>query len=158
EQIKKLRREGNVGGASRQTAALAEQLRGEPAIQASNRISSVLDQLDSSRQLQSAQQRQTVDLLGSVDKSRRLPNDDIEFPRDWADRTKLRGKRSQLTQKEKAILQALDSPLTVKFENTPLKDVIEYIETRIGQPIIVDIAALKAAEIPYDSSITINAR
>jgi hypothetical protein len=157
--IKKLRREGNIGEATRAAAELAQQFPGNPAVQANNRISSVTNQLESGRQFQAERDRGVVGILGEIEKSARaLPKDDIEFPKDWKERTKLRGKQSQLSQKEKAILRILDSSISVQFKDTPLKDVIEYLQTYLGQPIVVDMAALNAAEISYDSPITINAK
>jgi hypothetical protein len=158
EGIKKLQREGRIGEAGRQADALAERYPTNPAVQANNRIASTISQIESGRQLQTARDRSAGIVLGEVEKSRVPPSADIEFPKDWNERTKKRGKESQLTKKEKAILRTLDSPITLKFKDTPLEQVIDYLQTRLGQPIVVDMGALNAAQIPYDSPITINVR
>jgi hypothetical protein len=156
--IKKLREEGRTGDASRQASAAAQRYPETVALQANNRISSVLNQLESNRQLQSDRAGRMTGALAQVDKSRALPKDDIEFPKNWKEITKGRGNESRLSAKERAILRTLDSPISVRFENTSLKDVIEYLQTYLGQPITIDMAALKAAEIPYDSAVTINVK
>ena len=156
--IKKLREEGRTGDASRQASAAVERYPESVALQASNRISSVLNQLESNRQFQSERTGRMTGTLAQVDKSHVLPKDDIEFPKNWKEITKGRGNESRLTAKERAILRTLDSPISVRFENTSLKDVIEYLQAYLGQPITIDMAALKAAEIPYDSAITVNVK
>jgi general secretion pathway protein D len=158
ERIKKLRREGSIGEATRQAAEMAQQFQGNPAVQANNRISSAINQLESSRQSQADRDRAVVGVLGEVEKSRALPKDDVEFPKDWKQKTKLRAKRSTMTEKEQSILRTLDSSISVQFKGTPLKDVIEYLQTYLGQPIVIDMAALNAAEISYDSPITLNVK
>jgi hypothetical protein len=156
--IKKLRTEGRAGEAARQSAALAQQFPANPAVQADNRISAVTNQLDANRQLQSDRDRNMLGRLSEVDKLQAPPKDDIEFPKDWKERTKFRGKRDTLTAKERSILQTLDSRISVNFKDTPLRDVLEYLQDYLGQPIVVDLSALKAAEISDDSPITVKVR
>ena len=58
------------------------------------------------------------------------PIGDIEFPSPakWQEITKARTK-SIATEREKAILKALDSPITVRFEGSTIEAVIDYLQT-----------------------------
>ena len=63
-----------------------------------------------------------------------------------------------MSAKEKLILQALNSPITVNFRNSKLEDVIEYLQTYTGQAILLDREGMKDAEISYDTGITLNVK
>jgi hypothetical protein len=94
--------------------------------------------------------------VGGIASSAVIPQGDVTFPKDWADKTKSREKyiRPQLTEKEVALLKALNSVLSVDFDNKPLKDVIEYLQERTGQSIIVDPESLKESNTDYTDPVT----
>jgi hypothetical protein len=158
EGITKLRQQSRTAEAAQRSAELAEQFPGNPAAQAANRISSTVNQLESNRQFQTQRDRSLSGVLGGVEKSSIIPSEDFQYPKDWASRTTQRGNKSQLTAKEKAILRSLDTDISVDFKNTPLNQVVDFLHDRLGQPIVVDDAALKAAEISYDAPITFSVK
>src|SRR5207302_394882 len=63
-----------------------------------------------------------------------------------------------LTAKEKAILRALDRPITVKFQDSKFQDVIEFLSTAGDQPILLDKQALKDADIDYETPVSLNVK
>ncbi len=151
--IKRLQTEGKLEAARRQAA---EARASSPATQASGRINDINNQLRTNRQNQLDQERGTMGALTQVEKTRTLPKDDIEFPKDWKTRAPRRPvDEVPLTAKEKAILRALDSTVSLKFTNNHLQDVIEYIEDRTGQTVILDKAALNDIGVTYDSPVTV---
>jgi general secretion pathway protein D len=91
-----------------------------------------------------------------IDKSATLPSGDIEYPKDWQERTKGRTTAVQLTTKERSILQALNATISVNFRNSKLEDVIEYLQTYTGQPILLDREGMKDLEISYETAVTLN--
>lgn len=153
--IKLLQTDGKTDEASRQADELARQHPGNPAVQAASRTTSVAEQLASSRRLQEERERRILGVTREIEKSATPPANDMDFPKDWRERTKNRTASVPLTAKEKAILQALASPITVSFKDSRFETVIDYLQTLTGQPIIVDGQALKEAEVSYDAPVSV---
>jgi len=130
------------------------------AAQAENRTSSVNKQLSDNRQLQLERERRTNGALRDVDKTALPPKGDMEFPKDWQAKTKDRKGSNEvpLTAKERALLRALDTIVSVRFKNSRFEDVIEFLQTTIGQPIFVDKAAMEAAEVTYETRVTVEVK
>jgi len=82
----------------------------------------------------------------------------MDFPRDWKERTKNRSASVPLSPKERAIIVALNSPITVNFNNSRLEDVIEYLQTFTGQPILTDKTALDEAQVTYDTPVSVQVK
>ena len=84
---------------------------------------------------------------------------EVVFPKDWKAKSELRKKLTepQLSPKEIALMKALNSVMSVEFNETPLKKVIEILEDRTGQSIIVDLASLKEANTEYTDPVTFKA-
>jgi hypothetical protein len=153
--INKLTDEGKTEQASRAAGELAREHPKNTAVQATDRAALTADQLAKERRLRQERERQLVEAYRDISKSATLPNGDLEYPKDWKERTKGRTTAVQLTAKEKSILQALNTTISVSFKNSKLDDVLEYLQTYVGQPILLDREALKELEIAYETPITI---
>ncbi len=153
--IKLLQTEGKTEEAGRQAEELARQHPNNPAAQAVSRTTSVAEQLASARRLQDERERRLLGVTREIDRSATPPVNDMDFPKDWKERTKNRTATVPLTAKEKVILQALDAPVSVNFRDSRFEAVIDYLQTYTGQPIVVDGQALKEAEITYDTPVTV---
>jgi hypothetical protein len=160
EAIKQLQKEGKLADASQRSGELGKRLASSPATQALRRTTDIANQVADNRSLRQERQRGFDGALRSVDKSAVMPSGDVEFPKDWKARTKNRlpAGAVRMTPKEKAIMQALDTPLTVNFEDSPFDAVIEYLQTLTGQSILMNREALDAAGINYDTKVTLRAR
>jgi len=92
-----------------------------------------------------------LDVVAGLDRSNTLTDADVTFPKDWKTRSEIRAKYAgpRLTPKEVVLLKSLNSTLSVDFKGTSLKDAIEYLQERTDQPIIVDEASLKDANVDY---------
>lgn len=81
----------------------------------------------------------------------------IEFPMSWreisASRAKIAGHR--LTDKEAALLKALDTTLKVDFDKTPFQEVLKFLSEKTKQAIVVPEVTLEEAEVGYDSQVTL---
>jgi hypothetical protein len=157
--IHKLQREGKLPEAKSQAASAASRYPNNPVAQAANRTSSVNDQLSDLRQLQTERDRRSTSTLRDVDKTALPPKGDMEFPKDWKERTKNRTTITvKMTTKERTILRTLDSEISVRFKDTRFEEVIEYLQTIKGLPIVVDRAAMEEAGVTYDTPITLQAK
>jgi hypothetical protein len=154
--IKKLQQEGKLEAAARQAADLANRAANEPAAQAANRIATTAGRIASGRQLEDDQERRTAGSLAQVERARSLPAGEIEYPKDWKPGVRKRSAETvPTTAQERAVLRALDSPISVQFRNTRFQDVIDYIQDRTGQTIILDNRALEEAGVSYDSPVNL---
>ena len=55
---------------------------------------------------------------------------DVEFPKDWKEKTKNRLKTVQLSAKEMKIIEALDKPITVDWNNKMLEEALQNCRRR----------------------------
>jgi hypothetical protein len=156
EALRQQRQQGADTG--KQAADVARRNPTNPAAQAGSRINSAADQMSAARRAEIDRQRGLAGVRRDVDRSSTPPAGDMEFPKDWAERTKGRVVGKPLTPKEKAILTALSTPVLVNFKNSRFDDVVEYLSTLTGQPIVIDPTALKEAEVTYETPVTLNAK
>jgi hypothetical protein len=157
--INEMLKNGQTGEASLQAGELVRRYRGgSPAVGASARVTGTKEQVAANRDLKTEQDRRRLAAMREVDKSALPPVGDYELPKDWKEKTKRRTAGPVMTAKEKAILQALDTPITVSFQNSPFQDVIRYLATLTGQPILLDKQALDEAGVTYESQVTLETK
>jgi hypothetical protein len=153
QELRASQRDGRGGDAARPGTPAPN----NPAVEAAKRIRSVNDQLEENRQLRDERGGRRGNALREVERSATLPNGDIEYPKDWKERTRTRSKATvQLTAKERAIFQALDSPVPAQFKDSPLEAVLDYLMTYTGVAILVNKQALDEVQATYDTRVTVN--
>jgi hypothetical protein len=156
--VRELQKEGRTEDARQVARKLAARYPGNKEVQALIRSMSRADQAAEDRRLRSDKERRVADAMRDVDRAALPPRGDIDFgdPKRWREISKIRLKAtSRLTPKEEAILRAMATPVRVNFKDSQFKDVIETLSTMIGQPILVDEEALRAAQINTDTTITL---
>jgi hypothetical protein len=156
--IEQLQRDGQQAQAKRQANELARRFPQSGTTQALDRVTTAAEQAETARRLNQQRERGLNGGLQDVDRSAIPPGRDLEFPKDWKERTKDRTSTVKLTEKEKAILQALNTRVTVNFKNSRLEDALEYLRTVTGQSIVLDPEAVKEVEASYDSPVTLSAK
>ena len=88
-------------------------------------------------------QRQRVTLaLNDVAKSGIPPLGDIEFPKDWKSKDHRKDNGPKLTERELAIMRALDQPMSVALNNRPLEEALQDIANSMNQPLLIDSKSL----------------
>ncbi len=93
--------------------------------------------------------------LHGIEESAKLPASDYDLPADWVEKSKRRSPQTKLTPREKALLDALKAPISVDFNNETFSSVIEYLQKKTGQTILVDKNALEEANVNYDTPVTL---
>jgi hypothetical protein len=157
--IRDLQKAGDPEEARRQAKQLSQRHPDNPAAQSAGRAAAAADRIAATRQMKADRDRRVASVYRDIDKSAVPAAGDVEFDRKhWEKITKLRPKGMQLTEKEKAILHALNSPITVAFKDSRFEDVIEYLSTLMGQPIVVDKNALTEAQVNYETPITLQVK
>jgi general secretion pathway protein D len=156
--IERLQADGKTEAASREASALARQRPNDTAALAAEQTTRAADQVANARRLQQNHERNLISGFRDIEGSSTLSNGDLEYPKDWKEKTKGRTATVALTAKEKSILQALNKTISVNFRNSKLEDVIEFLQTYTGHAILLDREAMKDAEISYDTGITLNVK
>ncbi|MFO0809739.1 MAG: hypothetical protein U0746_14040 [Gemmataceae bacterium] len=95
----------------------------------------------------------TLDVLAGIDRSAASPKGDVEFAKDFKERTAKRQADTKPTAEEMKILKALDTPVTAPFSNSKLQDAVDYLSTLMGMPVVFDPAAMDELKIGYDTPV-----
>jgi general secretion pathway protein D len=156
--VNHLQEQGDTEKASKQAAELAGQNPKNATVSASSITADANDRAEQTKKARKDSEKGYLAASRDIERSAILPNGDIEFPKDWKERTKGRTASVKLSPKEKAILQALNTTVSVNFKNSKLEDVLEYFRTLTGQNLVVDSDALKDVEAAYDTPVTFKAR
>jgi hypothetical protein len=137
----------------------AEDPKKSAAAQAASQINETANRLASLRQLQTERERGLSGVVRGVERSALTPDDVITYPKDWKERTQARASSlAPITPKEKTILRSLESAMTVRLKNARFEDVIDFIRTKTGLNLVLDPAALKEADVTYDSTLSVDLR
>lgn len=88
------------------------------------------------------------------------PNNPLEFSKDWATIAGLRSgykknRDSHLSEAERRIKQKLKSPVSIKYSNRPLSDVLQDLSAMTGVPIVIDHRALSSVRVTAETPISI---
>ncbi|HEV3259803.1 MAG TPA: hypothetical protein VG013_23245 [Gemmataceae bacterium] len=161
ETINDLQKNGNNAEARRRARELARDFPDNPTAQVATRNVDILDQLASARTFRREKEHRIKSALDAIDRSDMPMIGEIEFDKEhWRkiNRSRFRGKQIQVTAKERAILDALNRPVTVHFQSSKFQDVIEFLSLCADQTIIPDKDSLKDADIDYDTPVSLNVK
>ena len=156
--VRALRKDGKMEEANRSAKELLQKYPDSPAAQTAARTAAAAETLASLRGLRNDREQRLSSVSRDIDRSSTPPSGDVEFPKDFKERTKNRGSSHPLTAKEKAILKALDTPITVSFKDSRFQDVMDYLSTLTNQPILLDNTALEEAKITYETPVTVKVK
>jgi hypothetical protein len=156
--IRSLRKDGKMEEANRSAKELLQKYPDSLAAQNAARTAQAAETLANLRGVRNDREQRLSSVSRDIDRSSTPSSGDVEFPKDFRERTKNRGSAPALTAKEKAIIKALDTPITASFKDSRFQDVIDYLSTLIGQPILLDNAALEEAKITYETPITVKVK
>lgn len=157
ETIRNLQKEGRTGEAQRLTDDLARRYPGNAIVQATVQTMRTRGAVAGFQSQRGEMARRAAGVTLDLQRSSLPAAGDVEFPKDWQERTKNRSATLYpLTDKEKAILKSLNSLVSVHFKDTRFEDAIKALSEQLGQPIILDKTALQEAQVNYDSKVTMD--
>jgi len=158
-QKSQLLQEGRYG----EVAKMGEQVRNKfgnsPFTESFDRISRARDSLSQMQNLRNERDRRYIAAMRSVVESSLPIEGEIKFPprEKWLAMTKMRQK-FKLTDEEKKLLKILSTRITTTVKEKPLSGVLEYFEKTLGLPMVIDRPALDAAQINYETMVTLDVR
>jgi hypothetical protein len=159
-EIRALQRDGRNAEANRLADELARRFPNNPAITAGRTTTGRAEAVADNRFTNQERNRGFLGASRDIERSAaKIVADDIEFPRDWAERIKKRTNGIKMTEKERQIIKALNTLYPAEFNGLPFQEVINYLEKISGVPIAVDQQALREANVSYaESNVTFNVR
>jgi len=152
--IAQLRKDGKLAEANQKARELLQNHPQSVAVQVLNGVNTMTDQLAAFVEIRKEKEAGVVMAIRDIDRSAILPKGDIEFPKDWKEKTERRLKGQRLSEEEIKVLQALNTPIQPEFRSSRLEDVVNYLSTVTGRAILLDKSALDEAGFSYDTPVT----
>jgi hypothetical protein len=153
-EVVELGKQGKKAEAEKQARELLAKHPDNVAVQVLNGVSTTAASLSEADAVRTEKESRRVFAMRDMDKSALPPIGDVEFPKDWKEKSERRLKAYGLSADEKAMLQTLAAPIQVEFKNSRLQDVMEYLSTRMNRTIILDKNALDEGQLTYDTPVT----
>lgn len=122
-----------------------------PSSVAKDYLRSAKEREEALNRLRYTREKGVLGTLGDIDDSAADMTERRITPR-FLRATELR--QQKLTAKEKSLLKALNSVMSVDFDRTPFKEVIDYIQEKTGQTIILDDPSLREAMVESEDPVT----
>jgi len=105
-----------------------------------------------------AKNEKTRAVMNDVVKSAIPESAVVSFPRDWMERTRMRGSTARMSAKERQIMAALNKTISVDFTNKTFSEVMDYLKAATGLELAVDRRGLESVNVTYDTSINLKMR
>jgi hypothetical protein len=81
---------------------------------------------------------------------------DIEFPKDWQEKTKRRVQKEELSPEMKSLIDALDKPVNIPVAGQALGEAIQSLSTAIDKPIAIEEKSLQELEVDLKKPTSFN--
>lgn len=157
--IAKLQDANRNAEADREIATLGTKYPNNPAVLALTQKDGFGKRVADSRLFARMQSERVTLAMNDVMRSSLPAKGDIEFPADWKERTARRKKlEPELSAKTKALIEALDKPLTLSFQEKPLDYVLQELSNKMGQELWVDGKSLSDLGIDLKKPVSLEAR
>ncbi len=155
-EIERLHLLNRVPEANRKVAELAQKYPNNPAVLVLTGQVSVADKLAVAKDLAREQGERFVYAMNDVQRSALPAKGDIEFPKDWVEKTKRRHDlfEVKLSPEEESILQALDKKIGQGLRDAPFEETVQQLANVIDKPIYLDKKSLEDAGVDLRRAVT----
>jgi hypothetical protein len=148
-----LNKQGKPMDAQRAARELLQKHPDNVAVQVLNGISTSAGSVKDAESVRVDTEQRRNFAMRDMEKSLLPPIGDVEFPKDWAEKSKRRLAAYGLSEDEKKMLKALSEPIQVEFKNSRLQDVMDYLSNKMNRTIMLDKNALDEGQITYDTPV-----
>jgi hypothetical protein len=148
---------GKIDEARRQLADLSRQFPTNREIQTRDMVLQRSDTLADMRQFHVLRGDRFVGVINDVEKSSIPPEGDYVLPRDWLEKSKRRTE-IKMTEQERAIMKGLNTIFSPDLKETPLSEVIDWLQKAMGVSIVADKQALDEAGVKYSDPVNISVK
>jgi hypothetical protein len=158
ERVKDYQARGDNASANAEIAKLAKAYPNNPSVMVLGQTGTFKGRIDDAVALHKLQSDRMwavqKGLMGSA-----LPAaGDVEFPKDWKEMSARRLKTTELSPKEKKIIEALDKPVSIAFNERPLEEALQDLSNLIDQPLLLDKKSLEDLLVDLKKGVSLNAK
>lgn len=158
KEIRELQTGGQSVEAAKRTADLVRKYPDNPAIIAAAQMQSVRSQLSQNAEMRNRFESSNLIALRQIEEAGIPITGDLVFPSDWAEKSKRRSPGAKMSEREKALLKALSTPMNLTIEGENFEYFLTAMEKQLGVSLLVDRPAVEAAGIRMDTPVTVKAR
>jgi hypothetical protein len=126
--------------ANKEITRLTKAYPNNPSVIALTQDASIKTRLDDAIAFQALQRERWVANQKNLMMSSLPAIYDVEFPKDWKEKSdrRLKATQIQMSAKEKKIIEALDKPVNVNFRERPFEEALQDLSNLIDQPLLLD--------------------
>lgn len=160
-QLKEINRLNNAGKnaeANRRLGELGRKDANNPAVVAANQLAGTRGVIQQNKEFGAKYSSSMLAALREIEAAGVPIAGDMTFPDDWVEKSKRRSSGARMTEKEKAIVKALGSSMSLTMEGEQLKYFLDAMEKQLGIPLVIDKQALETAGIGLETPITVRAK
>jgi hypothetical protein len=158
QKMSKYKQAGLAKEADQELARLAIKYPNNPSVIRLQEKDTFGSRVDDSLEFARLQEKRITLALNDVQRSSLPAAGDIEFPKDWKEKTKRRAMGVELTAKEKKIIEALDKPMTVSWNGKMLEEALQELSNAIDQNLFIDKKSLSDLGVDLQKGVTLQAR
>lgn len=159
QRMAEYKKNGQDREAVRELAKLAAAYPNNPSVIVMQQGDNFAVQAKDSLAFADIQQKRINEAFKAVDRSS-LPiggNGDIEFPKDWLDKTARRVQKVELTETEKKIIESLNKPTTVNWNGRALDEALQDISNTLDQKLFLDKKSIEDLGIDLRKPVSLQA-
>jgi hypothetical protein len=147
---------GRTQEAQARAAALVTKYPDNPAAIALGYKGSMSENLATAKAMTKMFESRVLYAFNDVTRSGMPAKGDIEFPADWAEKTKRRLKTEELSPEMKSLVEALDKPVNVPVAGQSLGEAIQTLSNAIDKPIAIEEKSLEDLNIDLKKPASFN--
>ncbi len=157
QQIMRLQQNGQTAAAQKEIQELARRYPDNPAVLLLQEKDTFAQRVQESQTFARLQSERMVAVANDILRSSLPPLRDIEFPKDWKQKTERRLQTVPLTEREKKIIEALDRSISVNWNNVMLEEALQELSNKLGENIFVDKRSLADLGLDLQRPVTLQA-
>lgn len=151
---------GKAAEADAEVARLAKAYPSNPSVLALGQKDSIQNRLADAQAHYVESSRRWVALQKQINTSSLPAIRDVEFPKDWAEKSarRLAAFQVKLTAKEKKIVEALDTPVTINWNDRPLEEALQDLSNLFDQPLLIDKKSLEDLGLDLKKGVSLQGK
>jgi len=157
ERIAEYKKSGQNKEADREVAMLARTYPNNPAVISLQTENGFANAVQDSADFAQLQQSRITLAMNDVMKSSLPALGDVEFPKDWKEKTARRMKGSELTEQEKKIIESLNKPVKFDWNNRPLDEALQDLSNTLDQKLFIDKKSIDDLGIDMRKPVSLQA-
>ncbi|MBA4189771.1 MAG: hypothetical protein C0467_17440 [Planctomycetaceae bacterium] len=157
DRVAEYKRSGQNKEADREISLLSRTFPNNPAVISLSTQNGFADRVQDSADFAQLQQSRITLAMNDVMKSSLPALGDVEFPKDWKEKTARRLKTIDLTEQEKKIIESLNKPIVVDWNNRPLDEAMQDLSNSLDQKLFIDKKSIDDLGIDLRKPVSLQA-